>query len=118
MAGAWPTTIVRLWVAFGAMLLAAVMSRVIVPVAVGVPDSRAVPLPLSTKVSPAGRAPVSVIAGVGEPVVVTAKAPAVPRVKSAAAALVMVGRHWWRTVMVRARVAVDPEVLVAEMVTG
>ena len=54
-AGAWPTTTVKVWVAFGLIPLAAVMVRVVVPVAVGVPESRAVPLPLSTKLSPAGR---------------------------------------------------------------
>ena len=81
MAGPWPTMTVRVWVALGVTPLAAVTVRVFVPVAVGVPDSWAVPLPLSTKVSPAGRAPGSVIAGVGEPVVVTAMAPLLFRVK-------------------------------------
>ena len=72
MVGAWSTVTVRTWVALGAIELAAVMSRVVVPVAVGVPDRSAVPLPWSSKVSPAGRVPVSVMAGMGEPVVVTA----------------------------------------------
>ena len=87
------------------------------PVAVGVPDRRAVPLPWSTKVSPAGRVPVSVMAGVGEPVVVTAKAPAVPRVKSAAAALVMVGAPGGDGDG-EGQGGRRPELLVAEMVTG
>ena len=56
-AGAWPTTSVKAWVAFGVIPLAAVMVRVVVPVAVGVPESSAVPLALSVKVSPAGRVP-------------------------------------------------------------
>jgi hypothetical protein len=48
---------------------------------VAVPASVAVPLPLSVKVTPAGSAPVSVRAGVGEPVVVTVNEPAVLVVK-------------------------------------
>ena len=47
--------------------------------AAGVPASVAVPLPLSTNVTPVGNAPVSVIgAEVGNPVVVTVNVPAVP----------------------------------------
>ena len=49
--------------------------------AAGVPDREAVPLPLSTKVTPVGRVPVSARAGVGLPVVVTVKLPAPPTVK-------------------------------------
>ena len=44
--------------------------------AAGVPARVAVPSPLSTKVTPAGSAPVSVSAGVGNPVVVTVNVPA------------------------------------------
>ena len=44
--------------------------------AAGVPARVAVPLPLSTKVTPAGRRPVSLRAAVGKPVVVTVKVPA------------------------------------------
>ncbi len=99
--------------------MAAVTLRVVVPVAVGVPDKRAVPLCWSTKVSPAGRVPVSVMAGVGEPVVVTAKEPAWPRVKSAVVTLVMAGALDALTVMVRARVDVESSLtLVAVTVTG
>ena len=46
--------------------------------AAGVPASVAVPSPLSTKVTPVGRAPVSLSAGVGNPVVVTVNVPSVP----------------------------------------
>ena len=46
--------------------------------AAGVPASVAVPSPLSTNVTPAGSAPVSVSAAVGNPVVVTVNVPAVP----------------------------------------
>ena len=74
-AGAWPTTTVNVCVASGLIPLLAVTLKVVVPVALGVPCSRAVPVPSSVKVSPAGRVPVSVMAGVGEPVVVMATAP-------------------------------------------
>ena len=60
------------------------------PVA-GVPDIVAVPLPLSTNVIGWGSDPDSVRAGVGEPVVVTVKLPAVPTVKIVLLALVIVG---------------------------
>ena len=116
-AGAWPTTIVKGWVAFGLTPLLALMVRLVVPVTVPVPDSRAVPLPLSVNDSPAGRLPVSVMAGVGEPVVVTAT-PAWLTVKKALLPLVMAGAAAALTVMVSASVAVLPEALVAVRVTG
>ena len=60
--------------------------------AAGVPARVAVPSPLSVKVTPAGRVPVSDRVAVGnEAPVVTVKVPAVPAVKVAAAALVMAG---------------------------
>ena len=46
---------------------------------------------MSLNVTGLGRAPVSVSAGVGDPVVVTVKVPAVPTVNVAAFALVIVG---------------------------
>lgn len=98
--------------------MAAVIVMTVVPVAVGVPESRAVPFALAVYVSPAGRTPVSVIAGVGEPVVVIATAPAVFTVKSAVDALVIVGAPAVLTVMVSDSVAVLPEALVADNVTG
>ena len=63
------------------------------------PLSVAVPLPLSTNDTPLGRAPLSVSAGVGKPVVVTVKLPAVPTVKVVLLALVMAGA--WVTVRVK-----------------
>ena len=63
----------------------------------------AVPSPLSVKVTPAGSAPVSVRAAVGNPVVVTVNVPAWPTVKVALAALVIAGA--WSTVRVKLWVA-------------
>ena len=65
-AGAWPTTMVKAWVASGLIPLAAVIVRLVVPVAVGVPAMVAVPSLLSVNVSPAGSVPDSVIAAVGD----------------------------------------------------
>ena len=59
--------------------------------AAGVPDKVAVPLPLSTKLTPLGRFPVSLIAGAGVPVVVTVKLPSVPTVNVVSSADVMAG---------------------------
>jgi hypothetical protein len=73
MAGGAVTVRVKLWLAGGVIPFAAVMAMGKTPEAVGVPDRVAVPLWLSTKLTPAGRAPVSVIAGVGTPLVVTVK---------------------------------------------
>jgi hypothetical protein len=47
----------------------------------GVPLSVALPLPLSTNVTPLGNAPTSVIAAAGMPTVVTEKNPGDPTVK-------------------------------------
>ena len=72
-----------------------------VPVA-GVPERVAVPSPLSTNVTPEGRAPVSLSAGAGTPVVVTTNDCGPPAVKSADAADVTAGASstvsvnaWW-----------------------
>ena len=51
----------------------------------------AVPLPLSLNVTRLGSAPVSVSDGVGDPVVVTVKLPAVPTVNVVLLALVIAG---------------------------
>jgi hypothetical protein len=59
-----------------------------VPVA-GVPEIVAVPLPLSLKVTGLGNDPESLRVGVGKPVVVTVKVPAVPTVKVVLLALVI-----------------------------
>ena len=57
----------------------------------GVPLSVEVPLPLSTKVTPAGRVPVLVKLGIGPPVVVTVKVPSVPTTNEVLLALVIAG---------------------------
>ena len=70
------------------------------------PDRVAVPLLLFTKVTPLGSAPVSVItmlAFVGNPVVVTVNVPATPSLKVALFALVIAGD--WITVRVKFWVA-------------
>ena len=117
-AGGWPTMIVTVWVASVPMPLWAVTVSVVVPVAVGVPWMSAVPLPPSVNVRPGGIAPVSVMVGVGDPVVVMAMAPAWLRVKKPLAPEVIVGGLEATTVMTSERVAVLPEALVAERVTG
>ena len=79
--------------------------------ALGVPLSVAVPLPLSTNVKPSGSAPVCVKDGVGAPIAVTLKLPAVPAVNVAPALLVIAGA--WLTVSVKLCVAGVPTPLVA-----
>ena len=67
--------------------------RLYVPpvLAAGVPLSFPVPSPLSTKVSPVGKAPTSLKLGLGDPLVVTVNVPEAPTVNRALAELVMVG---------------------------
>src|SRR6266851_4577104 len=74
--GGWPTVSVKFCVAFGVTLFCAVNVMTNVPDAVGVPLSVPVPLPLSTNATPAGKAPLSVMLGIGVPVVVTVNVPA------------------------------------------
>ena len=62
-----------------------------VPALVGVPPRSPPPEALAVNVTPAGRLPVSVTVGVGVPVVVTLKEPAVPTVNVALFALVKTG---------------------------
>ena len=57
----------------------------------GVPLSVAVPFPLVTNVTPLGSAPLSLTDGVGVPVAVTVKLPAVPTVNVVLLALVIAG---------------------------
>lgn len=57
--------------------------------AAGAPERVAVPLWLSTKVTPLGSVPVSVKVGVGVPVVVTENVPGAPTINVALLALVM-----------------------------
>ena len=76
------------------------------------------PLPLSVKVSPAGSVPVSVIAGVGEPVVVIATDPGLVQ-GEVGGGRAGDGRGGGRVHRDGERsVAVLPEALVAEIVTG
>ena len=89
-----------------------------VPVA-GVPLSVAVPLWLSTKVTPPGSVPVSVRVGVGVPVVVTENVLGVPAVNVALLALVIAGPALGLfTVSVKAWVAGVPTPFVAVKVMG
>jgi hypothetical protein len=87
------TVSVKLWLAGVPTPLLAVKVREYVPPVpdAGVPLSVAVPFPLSLNVTPLGSAPDSVSEGVGVPVVVTVKLPAVPTVNVVLFALVIAG---------------------------
>ena len=82
----------------------------------GVPARVAVPSPLSTKVTPVGRAPDSARPAVGLPVDVTVKVPAEPSVKVVLLAEVIAGAA--STVSVKVWVAGLPIPLLAVMVNG
>src|SRR5262245_66166377 len=90
MAGAWLTVSVKFWVAFGGTPLAAVNVIGYVPPvpAAGVPESTPVP---ALNVTPEGNAPLSLSVGVGNPVLVTVKVPAVPTVNVVLLADVIAG---------------------------
>jgi hypothetical protein len=62
-----------------------------VPAAVAVPLKVPVPLPLSTKLTPAGKVPITVRLGAGNPRLVTRKELATFRVKVVPATLVIAG---------------------------
>src|SRR5258708_5501831 len=102
-AGALFTVSVKLCVAFGLAPFCAVNVMANVPVTVGVPLSVPVPLPLSRNVTPAGKAPLSVMLGVGDPLVFTVNVPAAPAWNVTAFVLVIVGG--WPTVSVKLCVA-------------
>ena len=72
-------------------MLAVIVRTYVPPVPVGVPLRVAVPFPMSVKVTPLGRVPDSLSAGVGDPVVVTVKLLAVPTVNVVLFALVIAG---------------------------
>jgi hypothetical protein len=91
IAGLWETVSLKLWVAFGVTPLFAVRVRLKTPPAVGVPDNLAVPSWLSVKLTPLGRAPVSVMAAIGNPVVLIVKEPAAPIGKLALLTVVNAG---------------------------
>lgn len=71
--------------------LVAVMVMVDEEGEVAVPDRVAVPFPLSVKVTPVGRVPLSLSDGVGEPVVVTVNEPATSVVNEVLDGEVMAG---------------------------
>src|SRR5205085_3196085 len=76
----------------GATPFDAVMVSAKTPAVPGLPDSVAVPLPLLAKVTPLGSVPdLVIVEGIGNPVVWTVNAPAVPTVKVTLAAVVMAG---------------------------
>src|SRR5260370_409284 len=89
--GGWPTVSVKLCVAFGVTPFCAVNVMANVPDAVGVPLSVPVPLPLLRNVTPAGKAPLSVMLGVGDPVVLTLNVPKPPSWTDVEFALVIPG---------------------------
>jgi hypothetical protein len=74
IAGLSPTWTVKVWLVVLTAFVAVIVSSV-VPLLVGVPDSKAVPFPLSVKFNPAGSVWATVIEGVGYPVAVIATAP-------------------------------------------
>jgi hypothetical protein len=75
MVGGWSTVRVKDWVAGLPTPLEAVIVIGKEPDVVGVPERVAVPLPLSTKVTPPASAPDSESVGVGLPVAVTVNKP-------------------------------------------
>src|SRR5260370_110363 len=90
-AGALFTVSVKLCVAFGLTPFCAVNVMANVPDAVGVPLSVPVPLPLSRHVTPAGKGPLSVMLGVGNPVLFTVNVPKAPTWTQVAFVPVIVG---------------------------
>jgi len=107
---------VKLWFAgLPTPLLAVKVSTNIPPLPdAGVPLKVAVPFPLFTNVTPLGSVPVSVRVGVGAPVVVTVKLPAVPTVNVVVFALVIAGA--WFTFNVKLWLAAVPTPLLAVIV--
>src|SRR5262245_57863539 len=110
------TVSVNGWAAFGSTPLLAVIDSGNTPPAVGVPPSVAVPLPLSTNVTPAGSAPVLLMAAVGTPAVVTVNDPGEPTLNVAVFPLVIAGN--WLTVSVKICVAFGSTPLAALSVSG
>ena len=92
MVGASALVSVKVWLTVPLALVAVIVIGKLPPLlGPAVPEIVAVPLPLSVKLIPAGRAPDSVSAGVGAPVVVTVKLNGAPTIEVADEALVMVG---------------------------
>src|ERR1041384_7065934 len=82
---------VKLWLTGEPDPLAAVKvtGKVLPAPVVGIPASFPLPFPLSVKVTPLGRAPVSVNVGIGKPLVSTANSPDVPTVNAVLLLLVI-----------------------------
>ncbi len=102
--GGWFTVSVKVCAGVEPTTLVAVKVIAYVPPvpALGVPESVPVPLPLLTKVTPAGSAtPPRAIEGSGNPVAVTVKVPAMPVWNVTLLALVIAGA--WFTVSVKLR---------------
>jgi hypothetical protein len=100
--GAWLTVVTvrtKDWLAFAPTPLLAVIVIGKVPPEVGVPERVAVPLPLSTKLTPIGSEPVSDTAAVGKPDVVTSKLLETPSAKVVPADDVTAGA--WSTTRVK-----------------
>jgi hypothetical protein len=110
MAGAWPTVIVKLCVAFEPTPLLAVIVIGNVPVEVAVPLST----PAELNVTPLGNEPVSVNVDAGFPVAVTVNNPAVFTVNVVLLALVMAGG--WLIFSVKLCVPAGETPLLAEIV--
>src|SRR6476619_3250688 len=91
MDGALFTVRTNDWVAVPAELVAVNVSGNVPPAPVGMPPMLAVPFWLSVNVRPAGSAPASVIAGIGEPLATTVTLNVDPTVAVAFAALLIVG---------------------------
>jgi len=81
---------VKFWVAVPTEFFAVIV-MVTIPVLAGVPEIVAVPLPLLTKVTPPGRAPVSDSVGAGAPLVVTVNVNLCPCLTKVVAELVILG---------------------------
>ena len=90
---AWLTVRVKVWVAAEPKPFVAVIVNGYVPPvpAAGVPESVAVPSPLSVNVTPVGSAPVSDNAHVGGPVDVTVKAPGLADGEGGLPAVLVIG---------------------------
>src|SRR5208283_349084 len=106
---------VKFWVALLPIPLLAVNVIGYAPGVFATPLSVAVPLPLSTKVTPVGSVPASVMEGVGLPVAVITNVTVEPAVNEALLMLVMAGA--WFTVSVKVCVASAPMPLCALMLS-
>jgi len=102
--GAWSTASVKLWFTVPAELVAVIaIGYVLSAFAPGVPESVAVPLPLSTKVTPEGRVPVSENIGVGYPLASIVNELVLPITNTVLVVLMIDGA--WLTVSVKLCVA-------------